>query len=119
MKTVDVFGGIDGFENALGVHLFRKRELDENAVDAIVVVEVGDELQHFLGGDAGRRSVEPTVEAEMMAGFDFAFYIELRGGIVSDQDSGEAGANVIVDMHADVLGTDFSEDLVANFDAIE
>ena len=55
----------------------------------------------------------------MMAGFDFAFYVELGSGIVSDQDGGEAGADVLVDVHADVLATDFGEDFVANFDPIE
>ena len=39
MKAVDIFGGIDGFEDAFGVHLFGQRELDEDAVDAIVGVE--------------------------------------------------------------------------------
>lgn len=63
--------------------------------------------------------MQPTVQAEMMTGFDFAFYVELGGGIVSDQDGGEAGADVLVDVHADVLGTDFREDFVANFDAVE
>jgi hypothetical protein len=54
-----------------------------------------------------------------MAGVDFAFYIELGGGIVSDQDGGEAGADVPVHMQVDGLGAELLEDFVANFDAIE
>ena len=43
MKAVDVLGGIDGFENFLGVDLRRKRELHENAVDVVAGVEFADD----------------------------------------------------------------------------
>jgi hypothetical protein len=55
----------------------------------------------------------------MMAGFDLAFYVELGGRVVSDQDGGESGTDVLVDVQVDDLGADFIEDLVANFDAVE
>src|SRR3981189_121716 len=40
MKTVHVFGGIDGFQNALGIDLRGKGKLDENAVDIVVAIQV-------------------------------------------------------------------------------
>ena len=54
-----------------------------------------------------------------MAGFDFAFYIELRGGIISDEDGGESGANVLVQMEVNGLPAKLGEDFVADFQAIE
>jgi hypothetical protein len=44
MEPVDVFGGIDGFKDALGVYVFREWELDEDAVDAIVAIKLVDKL---------------------------------------------------------------------------
>src|SRR5205807_9480323 len=32
VEAVHIFGGVDGFKNALGIDLLGKRELDENAV---------------------------------------------------------------------------------------
>jgi len=43
METVHVFGGIDGFQNALGIDLRRKRKLDENAVHVVVAIQVFDD----------------------------------------------------------------------------
>src|ERR1700731_1519675 len=49
MKTVHVFGGIDGFEDALGIHLRGKRKLDENAVDVVVAIQVFDDGEQVGG----------------------------------------------------------------------
>jgi len=38
MEAVHVFGGIDGFQNALGFDLRRKRELNQNAVNVVVAI---------------------------------------------------------------------------------
>ena len=54
-----------------------------------------------------------------MAGGDFAFYVELGGGIVSDQDGGESGSDVLMDVEVDGFGADFVEDFVADFEAVE
>src|SRR6266700_5638729 len=35
METVHVFGGIDGFQDALGINLRGKRELHEDAVNVV------------------------------------------------------------------------------------
>lgn len=119
METVNIFGGIDGFEYALGVDLFGKRELNEDAVDAVVAIEIVDEFQEIVGGAGGGRSVHPAIEAEVMAGVDFAFDVELGGGIFSDEDGGESGADVLVKVEVDDLGAKFGEDFVADFEAVE
>ena len=119
VETVNVFGGVDGFEDALGVDLFGKRELDEDAVDAIVAIEFVDEVEQIVSGAAGGWSVQPTGEAEVMAGFDFAFHVELRGGIFSDENGGEPGADVLFYVEFSDGEAQFSEDFVADFDSVE
>ena len=58
-------------------------------------------------------------KAEVVAGFDFAFYIELGGGIFSDEHGGQAGADVMVKMEVDGIAANFGEDFVADFTAVQ
>ena len=51
MKAVDIFLGRDGIEQRLGVDLRGQRQLDEDAVDVVAGVELGDEGEHVFGGD--------------------------------------------------------------------
>jgi len=44
MKSVDVFCGVDGFENSFRIDLFGKGKLDEDAVDVVVTIEIVDEF---------------------------------------------------------------------------
>src|ERR1700682_2925894 len=50
MKSIDVFGRIDGFEDALGVDLGRERELNKDAVNIIVAVQIIDHGEHVECG---------------------------------------------------------------------
>jgi len=95
MKTVDVFCRVDGFENFFCVDLFGEGKLDEDAVDLVVAIEIVDKLQHVFGGGSGEWSVQPTGEAELFAGSDFAFDVKLGSGIFSDQYGGEAGTDAL------------------------
>src|SRR4029077_187743 len=45
MKSVDVFRGIDGFEDKFAIDLRRQWELDENAIHGGIAVQVVDKLQ--------------------------------------------------------------------------
>jgi hypothetical protein len=118
MKSVDVLGGVDGFEDALGIDLRRKRELYEDAIYLVVAVQAVDESEHVLRGDRLRRRVEETGEAEFLASGDFALHVELRGRIFADEDGSEArldasggeGANFVLQ---------FGENFIANLEAIE
>jgi hypothetical protein len=91
VKAIDVFAGIDRFEQARGVHVGWQWKLDEDAVDLIAQVELGDEVKQFLGGDAGWRRVHLGVEAEFAAGLDLAAHVDLRSGDIADEDDREAG----------------------------
>ena len=118
MEAVDVLCGIDGFENPLGIDLLGKRKLNEDAVDVVVGIEISDELQHVIGGGITRRSVHPAGHVELFASGDFAFDIQLGSGIVTDQDSGEAGADILRLQAGDFV-FQLKENLIADFRAIE
>jgi len=54
-----------------------------------------------------------------MAGIDFAFYVELGSGIFADQDGGESGADVLMEVQVDDMSANLGEDFVADFEAVE
>ncbi len=118
MEAVHVFGGINGFEDALGVHLRRKRKLNQDAVDIVVAIQIFDNGEQIESGHGGRWRDESAGEADLFAGGDFAFDVELRSGIFADEDRGEAGANACGGEEADFI-FQLSEDLVANLCAVE
>ena len=118
MKAVDVFRGIDGFENALGIDLGREGKLNQNAVHVIVVVEVAHKTQHLVGGDGGGRGVHPTGEAELFGGGNFGLDVKLRSRILADEHCGQTGADSLRDQERD-FSFQFDEDFVADLDSVK
>ena len=118
MKAVDVLGGIDGFEDALRVDLGRKGKLDENSVEVIVAIQILDDGQQIESGDRGGRREERTGEADLFACGDFAFDVELRSGVFSDEDRGEARTNAGRREQTNFV-FQFGENLIADLRAIE
>ena len=71
----------------------RKRELNQDAVNIIVAVQIFDNGEHVEGGYRGWRREERAGEADLFAGRDFTFDVELRGGIVANEDGCETWTN--------------------------
>src|ERR1700719_661182 len=118
MKSVDIFSGIYGFEDEFGIDLWRQRELDEDAIDGRIAVQVVDELQHFASAYSCRRSMHPAGDPELLARSDLAFHVKLRCRIVTHQYSSEARTDTR-GSHGRDLALKLGENLVADFQAIE
>lgn len=118
MEAVDVFRRINGFKDAFGIDLRRKWELDKDTVDIVVVVEVDDELKHVVGGSTGRRAMKPVSHAELFAGSDFAFDVNVRRGILADENCGETGTNALGVKVGNIL-FELGKNFVADFETVE
>src|SRR5882724_6026212 len=118
MEAVNVFCGINSFENSLRVDLRREGKLNQDTVHRVVVVEVAHKIQHLLGSAGGGRGVHPTCQPELLGGGDFGFYVKLRGRIFADQDSGQTGADAFTGKAGDFT-FQLSEDFVADFGSIQ
>ena len=118
MEAVDIFGGIDGFEDFLGVNLCGKRKLDEDAVDVVAAIEIFDDGEQFAGADCSGRGEVEAGEAEFFAGCDFAGDVDFGGGIFTDENGGEAGADSGVAEGGDFAG-ELRVDLIADGVAVE
>ena len=55
--------------------------------------QIFDNGEHVEGGYRGWRREERAGEADLFAGRDFTFDVELRGGIVANEDGCETWAN--------------------------
>jgi len=120
MKAVDVLGGVDCFEDFLCVHLRWQRELDEDAIDVVAMIQALDDGEEFRRGNAGGRSEMDTGEAQLFTRCDFAFYVDSRGGIFAYEDRGESRANSCGGERGDLVrefGVDFFADRVTVEDA--
>lgn len=118
METVDIFRGIDGFEDALGIHLRRERELDEDAVDVVAPIQFFDEGDEIGSLHARRRRKLKTFQTELRARRDFALHVDVRCRIIASQNGGQARLDAVRDERGDLV-FEFGVNLVANDVAVE
>ena len=57
VEAVDVLLGIDGAQHLRLVHVLRQRKLHEDAVDRVVGVQLGDEIEDLAFGGVRRKAV--------------------------------------------------------------
>ena len=110
MKTVDVFGRTDGFNDALGVDVSGQGQLHQDAMDAAVVVQGIDASEQIGLTHLRRVALQNRVHAGVFAGLDLVTHIHLRGGVVTHQDHGQAGDDALGFESGDTL-SDFGSQL--------
>ncbi|VVM65779.1 hypothetical protein PS631_05015 [Pseudomonas fluorescens] len=90
METVDVLVRANPLEQQRSVEVRWQRQLQEDAVDCGVLIELVDQVgQRLLGGFAGQ--VERLGDkADLFAVLALVRYIDLGGGIGADQDHCQA-----------------------------
>ena len=89
MKTVDVFGGRNGFGDRLGIQMIGERELNDEPIDGVVLVEFVHNLDEFGLGDVGRPNDHGALESNAVTAPDFVVNVCLAGTVVSHEYSGE------------------------------
>ncbi len=119
MESVDVFGGVDGFDDFLLADVAGEGELDDESVDVGVGVEGGDLVEECLLGDVVFEADERGFESALLAGFYFVGYVGFGAAVVSDEDGGEVGALFAVGEHLLDLGGDFGFYLVGDFFSVD
>ena len=118
MEAIDILGWVDRFEHAFGVDLRRERQLHEDAVDFVALVEVGDDFEQSAGGTGFGGFELPASEAQFFAGGDFTFDVDVGSGVVAYEDGGQAGADAGGAQHGDFV-LQFGVNLVADGVSVE
>ena len=96
-------------DHRLGINLFGQRQLHQNAMDAGVGIESLNFAQQLRLRHAGIKLQHERMHADVFAGEDFIFDIDLTGRIVAHQDHGQAWCDAILDQLFDALAVIKSE----------
>ena len=90
METVDVLLGIDGAQHLRLVHVLRQRKLHEDAVDRVVGVQLGDEVEDLALGRIRRETVVARLDPGLVRRLVLRADVDVRRGIVADENRREA-----------------------------
>src|SRR5580704_2051081 len=93
VKSIHVFCRIDSFEDFFAVNLWRQRKLDQDAVHVIASIQVFDDSEKLGSSDCSWGSDLDAGEPQLFAGRNLVFYINFRGGIVTDEHRSQSGTN--------------------------
>ncbi len=92
-----------------------KRKLNQDSVDRIVLVQLGDQFQELLLAGVGRQTQGPPFDPGFLAGAAFVSHVNLAGRVFPHQHGSQAGFHTPAgDESRDVVGhfrTDFSGNL--------
>ncbi len=106
MEAVDVLGGVDRLDRLRLLDVGGERQLDEDPVDSVVGVEVGQEPEQLVLGGVGGQAKVARVDADALRSLLLAPDVDVRGGVVADEHRGEADV---------AERRDLGRDLVADF----
>lgn len=85
-ESVDIFLGGDGMQYFLFVEVLGKRQLYDESVDRVVVVQAVDNAQQLVFGGSFGQVDDRRGETDFQAGLLFAVYIGLAGRIIAHKD---------------------------------
>ena len=91
VDSINIFPGVYGFNNPMGVHLLRQGELDQKAVEARVTVDLVDQFQHLFMRRAGGECEGFAENARFLACPALVTDVDRRSGVVSDQRHRQPG----------------------------
>ena len=84
-KPSDVLGGVDGHQHARLVDLGGERELNQNAVNSRVCIELVHEREQLGFRSVGRQGDLAGVEAELAGIPIFHAHVDLARGIIANE----------------------------------
>ncbi|CDN43882.1 hypothetical protein BN871_DS_00270 [Paenibacillus sp. P22] len=85
-EAVHILLDADRVDDRFLRYMRRKRQLDQNAMDQLVPVELADQLQKLFLGRLPRQAMDLGVEAHFRASLFLAAHIHGRSRIVSDEN---------------------------------
>ena len=104
VEAVDVFGGVEGFDDRERVEVGRQRKLDQDAVEDVVAVQRAHQVEEVAVGRGGGQSEDAALDAHAGARLDLVADVNVGGRVVADEHGGEAGADAFVAECAYVTG---------------
>ena len=102
MEAVDVLRRRHEARGGAAVELLRQGELDEDAVDVVIRVQLLDELAKLVGRGLGRQPVVVALDAGLDSGAVLVVDVDVRRGVVADEHRGQADMPQLGDVPCDL-----------------
>ena len=96
MEAVDILLFVDGGDHLVLVDMFRKGQLDQNAVHLVVEVQRRDDVQQFGLGDRLRLADRGVADAHLGRSLGLARHIAHAAGVLAHEDDNQMGHTAIV-----------------------
>ena len=103
MDPVDVLRRVDRLDHGCLVDVAGERQLDEQAVHAVVGVELRDEREHVLLARVGRNAVVARLDAGRLRRLLLQVDVDVRRRVVADEDGRDADVVELRDGCGDLL----------------
>ncbi len=95
VEAIDVLAGIDGGDDGSLIDMIGRWGLDEDAVDGGVCIELANKPDELLLLRLGGHLVFHRVKAEFQAFACLRADVCAGGGVIADEDDGEAGGDAL------------------------
>ena len=103
VEPVDVLRGIDRLDHLGLVEVGRQRQLDEDPVDGVVGVQLGEELKELVLRRVRREPKVVRVDADGRRGLVLAGDVDVGGRVVADEHGREADLAELLDLRGDLF----------------
>ena len=103
MEAVHVLDRVDRAQHGVRVDLARERELDEDPVDAVVAVELVEELEQRALRRVGREPAVDAAQAVRGRGLVLLPHVDVRSRVVADEHRREPDRAELGDIGAHLL----------------
>jgi hypothetical protein len=96
MKAIDVLRRCDRLRYPLFVQVIGQRQLHENAVDTLILIERRDEIEHVLLGHVDGQRVPDRMEAASFRRALLVSYVYLARRVLTDDDHCKARLDAVI-----------------------
>src|SRR6187455_961380 len=96
MEAIDVLGGVNGVHDLRAVETLWQWQLQQDAVDSVIVVQRLDERQQFLARSARREVVRERGDAALVAGLALVAHIDRGSRVFTHLHHREPGCATVL-----------------------
>ena len=95
MEAVNVFGWRNSLNHLLRFNVGRQRQLHQDAMNGWIAVERVDACEQGVFRHVGRVLLQHRVQAAFLTGLDLVAHVDLRGGVLADQQYRQARCDAL------------------------
>ncbi|VTR68175.1 conserved hypothetical protein [Desulfosarcina cetonica] len=119
MEPVDILVRIDGVEHFFLINVLGQGQLNQDTVDAVVLVVLVDQGQKIRFGNIHRLAVLNFLESDAVGGFDLEGHIGNGCRVLAHEDGDQPGNHAVLFLDLFYLFGNLLEDLLADLGTLD